>query len=142
VIYLTILVIIQTAKTPSLLAIHRRCLILLAAKAYTTNTTNIRPDLDVSCKYHTQTCIADSAVKNEEGPFLKLQSLLLAYWTEVCQDLEDKIKKLSIHLVFFCNLTSVLSCEPDVLKVKLRIRGFLQGKRMAVTAVGKLLSPS
>jgi hypothetical protein len=50
---------------------------------------------------------------NEEGPFPNLQSLLLAHWTSVLQHLDHKIKKLILHFVFFCSLTSLLSRTPE-----------------------------
>jgi len=43
---------------------------------------------------------------NEEGPFPKLKSLLLAHWTSIYPHLEDRIKKFILHLAFFCNLTT------------------------------------
>jgi hypothetical protein len=82
---------------------------------------------------------------NEEGPFPGLKSLLLAHWTSVCPHLEARIKKLILHLTFFCNLTSLLACsldENDPSKVQIRIRAFLQSKKTAVTALVKLLPQS
>jgi hypothetical protein len=82
---------------------------------------------------------------NEEGPFPILVSLLHAHWTSVVQHLDDKIKGLILHLVFFCNLTSLLACsldEKDASKVQIRIRAFLQSKKTAVTALKKLLPES
>ena len=78
----------------------------------------------------------------EEGPFPRLKSMLLAHWTSVYPHLEARIKKLILHLAFFCNLTSLLTCsldEIDASKVKIRIRAFLQSKKTAVTALKKLL---
>jgi hypothetical protein len=82
---------------------------------------------------------------NEEGPFPILVSLLHAHWTSVVQHLDDKIKKLILHLVFFCNLTSLLACLPDpkdASKVQIQIRAFLQCQTTALTALVKLLPPS
>jgi hypothetical protein len=56
---------------------------------------------------------SESDNNNEEGPFPNVQSLLLAHWTSVLQHLDDKIKKLILHFVFFCCLTSLLSRTPD-----------------------------
>ena len=82
---------------------------------------------------------------NEEGPFPRLKSLLLAHWTSIHPKLEDRIKTLILHLAFFCNLTSLLACsrdENDASKVQIRIRAFLQSKKTAVTALVKLLPQS
>jgi hypothetical protein len=82
---------------------------------------------------------------NEEGPFPILVSLLHAHWTSVVQHLDDKIKKLILHLVFFCNLTSLLACLPDpkdASKVQIQIHAFLQCQKKALTAFVKLLPPS
>ena len=82
---------------------------------------------------------------NEEGPFPRLKSLLLAHWTSIHPKLEDRIKTLILHLAFFCNLTSLLACsrdENDASKVQIRIRVFLRSKYTAVTALVKLLPPS
>jgi hypothetical protein len=82
---------------------------------------------------------------NEEGPFPRLKSLLLAHWTSVHPHLEDRIKKLILHFAFFCNLISLFSCsrdENDVSKVHIRIRAFLPSKITAVTVLVKLLPPS
>jgi hypothetical protein len=82
---------------------------------------------------------------NEEGPFPRLNSLLLAHWTSIHPHLEDRIKKLILHLVFFCNLTSLLACLPDpkdASKVQIQIRAFLQCQTTALTALVKLLHPS
>jgi hypothetical protein len=82
---------------------------------------------------------------NEEGPFPRLKSLLLAHWTSIHPKLEDRIKTLILHLAFFCNLTSLLACsrdENDASKVQIRIRVFLRSKYTAVTALAKLLPPS
>jgi hypothetical protein len=82
---------------------------------------------------------------NEEGPFPRLKSLLLAHWTSIHPKLEDRIKTLILHLAFFCNLTSLLACsrvENDASKVQIRIRAFLRSKNTAVTALVKLLPPS
>ena len=82
---------------------------------------------------------------NEEGPFPRLKSLLLAHWTSIHPQLEDRIKTLILHLAFFCNLTSLLACsrdEHDASKVQIRIRAFLRSKYTAVTALAKLLPPS
>ncbi len=81
----------------------------------------------------------------EEGPFPRLKSMLLAHWTSVCPNLEARIKKLILHLGFFCNLTSLLACsrdENDDSKVQIGIRAFLQSKKTAVTALKKLLPES
>jgi hypothetical protein len=70
---------------------------------------------------------ADSAVENEEGPVPKSKSLLLAHRTELCQCLENRIR-YSDHLIFFCNLTCLLSCASDSndeSKVEIQIWGFL-----------------
>jgi hypothetical protein len=82
---------------------------------------------------------------NEESPFPRLKSLLLAHWTSIHPKLEDRIKTLILHLAFFCNLTSLLACsrdENDASKVQIRIRVFLRSKYTAVTALAKLLPPS
>ena len=79
---------------------------------------------------------------NEEGPSPRLKSLLLAPWTSIHPQLEDRIKTLILHLAFFCNLTSLLACsrdENDASKVQIRIRAFLRSKNTAVTALAKLL---
>ena len=82
---------------------------------------------------------------NEEGPFPILVSLLHSHWTSVVQHLDDKIKRLILHLVFFCNLKSLLACLPDpkdASKVQIQIRAFLQCQTTALTALVKLLPPS
>ena len=81
----------------------------------------------------------------DEGPFPRLKAMLLAHWTSVYPQLEARIKKLILHLGFFCNLTSLLACsldENDASKVQIRIRAFLQSKHTAVTALKKLLPES
>ena len=81
----------------------------------------------------------------DEGPFPRLKAMLLAHWTSVYPQLEARIKKLILHLGFFCNLTSLLACsldENDDSKVQIRIRAFLQSKHTAVTALKKLLPES
>jgi hypothetical protein len=82
---------------------------------------------------------------NEEDTFPVLVSQLYAHWTSVVQHLDDKIKKLALHLVFFCNLTSLLACLPDPKdssKVQIQIHAFLQCQTTALTAMVKLLPQS
>ncbi len=82
---------------------------------------------------------------NEEGPFPRLKSLLLAHWTSIHPKLKGNIKTLILHLAAFCNLTSLLACsryENDVSKVQIQVWAFLRSKYTAVTALVKLLPPS
>jgi hypothetical protein len=110
VIYQTALATIRTGKDLSLVSIHLKCLTLLTAE-------NVHDQNQFEAKHG---C-----------PFPILVSLLHcvhAHWTSVVQHLDDKIKKLILHLVFFCNLTRLLACVPDskdVSKVQIQIHAFL-----------------
>ncbi len=95
--------------------------------------------MDISWNHHHDSDqLHTKSESNEERPFPILVSLLHAHWTSVVQHLDDKIEKLILHLVFFCNLTSLLAClqDPkDVLKVQIQIHAFLQCQRTALTAL-------
>jgi hypothetical protein len=81
---------------------------------------------------------------NEEGPFPILVSLLRAHLTSGVQHLDDEIKKLILHLVFFCNLTSLLACVPDPkdaskkVQIQTRIHAFLQCQKLGPDGVRKI----
>ena len=75
---------------------------------------------------------------DDDGPFSSLKALLLALWTSIYLQLEPKIKKLILHLAFFCNLASLMACsrdEKDSSKVQIRIRAFLRCNNTSVTAL-------
>jgi hypothetical protein len=79
---------------------------------------------------------------DDDGPFLSLNALLLALWTSIYLQLEPKIKKLILHLAFFCNLTSLMAClrdEKDSSRVQIQIRAFLRCNFTSVTALARLL---
>jgi hypothetical protein len=79
---------------------------------------------------------------DDDGPFSSLKALLLALWTSIYLQLEPKIKKLILHLAFFCNLASLMACsrdEKDSSKVQIQIRAFLRCNNTSVTALARLL---
>ena len=79
---------------------------------------------------------------DDDCPFSSLKALLLALWTSIYLQLEPKIKKLILHLAFFCNLASLMACsrdEKDSSKVQIHIRAFLRCNNTSVTALARLL---
>ena len=83
----------------------------------------------------------ESGLENE-GAYSKVKCVLLAHWAELCQTLSDKIKALIVHLIFICNPASLVECAPDLndaSKAKIQIRGFLQCRNTALTALRHLL---
>jgi hypothetical protein len=53
----------------------------------------------------------NASENDDDGPFSSLKALAL--WTSIYLQLEPKIKKLILHLAYFCNLASPMACSRD-----------------------------
>ena len=70
-----------------------------------------------------------------------MAALLQDHWKGKCGSQDPNTKSIKT-MGFFCNLQSLLTCTPDrndQTKFNFRIRAFLHSKKLAVTALPKLL---